>query len=153
MVQPLFWALASVNMLFSSWGHGSAVVLQRLFDAGEALDLMEQHRVTRAYAIGNITSSLVDHPAFATTDLSALTKGVALFSPADRRATLSSLGMTSFVSLYGSTETHGVCFSARYDDPVDSASPTTAHSSMGGSTASSVQARPTRFPATSEPAK
>lgn len=119
MVQPLFWALASVNMLLSAWTHGSSVVLQTVFDAGEALEIIERYQVTRAYAIGNISQALVMHPNFADADLNSLTKGVSLFSPADRRMAYHDLGMTHFVSLYGSTENHGACFSAHWRDPLD----------------------------------
>lgn len=119
LVQPLFWALAAVNMLLSSWTHGSAVVLQRFFDAREGLELIEQAGITRAYAIGNISHALIALPEFPDANIESLTKGVALFSPADRRIAVTQLGMRSFVSLYGGTETHGVCFSADYRDPLE----------------------------------
>ena len=119
LVQPLFWALGAMNMLFSTWTHGAAVILQRVFDAGTGLQTIERHRATHTFAVGNISSALLAHPQCKETDLSSLVKGVSLFSHADRVAAYEGLGMTDFVSVYGSTETHGSCFCASHTDSID----------------------------------
>ena len=119
LVQPLFWALGGVNMLFSSWTHGSSVVLQDVFDAEEGLRTIERYGATRAYAIGNISQALLAHPYFPDADLTTLRKGVALFSPADRRIASERLGMDIFVSIYGSTEMHAVSFSENFSSPLE----------------------------------
>ena len=50
---------------------GSCVVLDRAFEAGRAIDVMERRQVTALLAVPLILRQVIDHPRLATADLSA----------------------------------------------------------------------------------
>lgn len=119
LVVPLFYGLASVNALPAAFTHGACVVLQEYFDAGHALEVIERHRCTIYYGLGNITRSLLDHPNFSRRDVSSLMKGVTGFSPEDKRLAIENLGVTSCCSIYGLTESYGNCAVSDAYDPLE----------------------------------
>ena len=51
---------------------GGQVVLQRRFDAGDALSLIEKYGATQTILVPATLRAVAEHPAFATTDLSSL---------------------------------------------------------------------------------
>ena len=72
VVLPMFhvggW---NVNTL-AVWWKGGTVVLERAFDAGRALRLIAEQRVTSMMGVPTIYQMLADHPDFARTDLSSV---------------------------------------------------------------------------------
>lgn len=54
--------------VFSAGGH---VVIERHFDAGETLRIIEEHRVSIMFAAPTMYIALINHPDFATRDLSS----------------------------------------------------------------------------------
>src|SRR5207237_1220639 len=50
----LFWGLGCENALFNILTHGGCVVLQEYFDAGQALELIEQERCSLYYGTPNM---------------------------------------------------------------------------------------------------
>jgi fatty-acyl-CoA synthase len=119
LVTPLFYGLGAVNALPAAWTHGSCLVLQETFDAGEALEIIERERATVYYGFGNMTRALLDHPSYAERDLSSLVKGVTGFSPEDKRLAIEDLGVRRCCSVYGLTESYGNCTLTDADDPLD----------------------------------
>jgi fatty-acyl-CoA synthase len=59
-----------------AWLKGASVVLERQFDAGRVLDLIERKRVTTMMGVPPIYLFLAQHERFATADLSSLERAV-----------------------------------------------------------------------------
>ena len=106
MISPLFHA-ASLGMgLPPTILKGGTVVLERQFDPGRALALIEKHRVTMLSGVPTTYQFLADHPAWPTTDLSSLKKLTCGGSAAPSRTieAFEARGL-SFSQGYGMTET------------------------------------------------
>lgn len=70
-----------------AWWVGARVVLERTFDAGRALALIERHRVTATMGVPTTYRALVQHPDFLARDLSSLTTAIVGGGMLDPRAT------------------------------------------------------------------
>lgn len=77
----LFWGLGCSNALMAAWTHGTHIVLQEHFEAGAALELIEQHRCTAIYGTSNMIQALMDHPDLPRRDIACLRRGVTFGSP------------------------------------------------------------------------
>ena len=55
-----------------AWSLGATVVLERSFDPGRVLELIERHRVTTLMGVPTTYVLVAEHPRFADTDLSSL---------------------------------------------------------------------------------
>jgi fatty-acyl-CoA synthase len=74
MISPLFHA-ASLGMgMLPVLLKGGTIVLERGFEPGRALALIERHRVTMLSGVPTTFQLMADHPAWASTDLSSLGK-------------------------------------------------------------------------------
>ena len=74
MISPLFHA-ASLGMgALPVLLKGATIVLEKGFEPGRALDLIERHGVTMLSGVPTTYQLLADHPRWATTDLSTLKK-------------------------------------------------------------------------------
>jgi acyl-CoA synthetase (AMP-forming)/AMP-acid ligase II len=97
---PLCWVGGFSFTLLRALSVGGAFVTQPRMDAGVALDLLERHRVSCVSAWPTIGATLTAHPAYPTTDLSALRLGTFWegrspeFRPADPGLSVTSLGMS-----------------------------------------------------------
>ncbi|WP_306231316.1 class I adenylate-forming enzyme family protein [Agrococcus beijingensis] len=69
-----------------AWWVGARVVLERTFDAGRALALIERHRVTATMGVPTTYRALIAHPDFASRDLSSLRTAIAGGGMLDQRA-------------------------------------------------------------------
>ena len=101
---------------------GSMVVLPG-FEAGAVLDAVERHRITTMMLVPSMIYSLLDHPRFATTDLSSLETiyyGASPISPTRLRDAIDRLGPV-FFQFYGQTESpQSVCVLRKEEhDPAD----------------------------------
>jgi fatty-acyl-CoA synthase len=106
---PLFWSYGIANATMATLTHGATLILQEVFEAGEALELIETERCTVAYTLPNITAKLLDHVAFARHRTATLSKGVTIGAPEDVRRAAEDLGIAGICNVYGSTETYGNC--------------------------------------------
>lgn len=59
-----------------AWWTGATVVLERSFDPGRVLSLLEEHRVTTMMGVPTHYARLAEHPRFATADFGALRSAV-----------------------------------------------------------------------------
>ncbi len=109
LAPPLFWSYGSANAMSATLTHGAALVLQGRFEAGEALDLIEQHRCTALYTLPNITSALVTHPKFKRERTASLRTGLTIGAPQDVRLAAETLGAAEICNVYGQTESYGNC--------------------------------------------
>ena len=88
-----------------AWHLGALVVLERTFDAGRALALIERHRATATMGVPTIFRALLQHPDIAVRDLSSLRTAIVGGGMLDARALeeLSAHGLTLRQG-YGLTE-------------------------------------------------
>jgi fatty-acyl-CoA synthase len=106
MISPLFHA-ASLGMgLLPAILKGATLVLERAFDAGRTLRLIEQHGVTMLSGVPTTYQFMAEHPDWAGTDLSTLAKLTCGGSPVPTRVleAFEARGL-SFSQGYGLTET------------------------------------------------
>jgi fatty-acyl-CoA synthase len=106
IISPLFHA-ASLGMgLLPVMLKGATVVLERAFDAGRALRLIEQHGITMLSGVPTTYQFMAEHPDWASTDLSTLAKLTCGGSPVPTRVleAFEARGL-SFSQGYGMTET------------------------------------------------
>lgn len=100
---------------------GGAIILQRLFDPVEALELMQVERVTWPYAWPHQWAQLEAAPNWNTVDLSSL-RYVDLSKPAARHPTFRAPPWTDPLWSYGSTETFTISTAFASDAPPEVAS-------------------------------
>lgn len=89
---------------------GTTTVVQPRFDAGEWLRLVETHGVERTFLVPAMLRRILDHPGFATTDLSSLRSiayGAAPAAAGLVRRAVDALPDVDFSNVYGQTETLG----------------------------------------------
>lgn len=105
-VAPMFHladGAAILGMTLSGGGH----VIEPGFDAGSALRTIARHRAESALLVPAMIPMLLDHPDFATTDLSSLryvTYGASPISEAVLDRAAAALPNVGFVQAYGMTE-------------------------------------------------
>ena len=71
MSAPIFHIGGTLGLLISLHS-GKQTVLLPKFDAGEWLELVERYRVAQTFVVPAMLRRILDHPRFATTDLSSL---------------------------------------------------------------------------------
>lgn len=118
MSAPIFHIAGTLG-LFISLHQGKQLVLLPKFEAGEWLSLVERHRVTQTFVVPTMLRRILDHPEFATTDLTslrALSYGAAA-APVDliRRA-VEAFPDVDFSNTFGQTETLGAYAALTPDD-------------------------------------
>jgi fatty-acyl-CoA synthase len=72
--QPFFWTAGIAMSLGATLAAGARLVLQELFDAGRALELIEAERVTTVHACPHQEKAFGEHPDAARRDLSSVRK-------------------------------------------------------------------------------
>lgn len=114
---PLFH-VGGLVMLIGTLGTGAAYVTSAHFEAGQTLALLAKERVTAAYAaFPTLINPLLDHPEFASTDLTAL-RWILAVGPDEQLARVQrELPAAVQVSCFGMTET---CGPFAYHDITDS---------------------------------
>ncbi|MBV8179837.1 MAG: acyl--CoA ligase [Mycobacterium sp.] len=109
MCVPFFHVGGSLGMLGSLYSGNTSVVQER-FDAGEWLQLVQQHRVRTAFLVPTMLQRILDHPDFTRTDLSSLAAiayGAAAAPVALVRRAMAVLPKVAFANVFGQTETLG----------------------------------------------
>jgi fatty-acyl-CoA synthase len=115
---PLFWSFGSANALPAALTHGSCIVLQESFDAGEALALIERERCNIYYGMPNMARALLEHPGHPKRRLGAMRTGLTIGPPGDIAMTIETLGAEELCNVYGSTETYRNCAVTDAHDPL-----------------------------------
>ncbi len=118
MCVPVFHVGGSLGLLGALQG-GRTTVVQPRFDAGEWLRLVERHRITSAFLVPTMLQRILDHPDFATTDLSsvrALYYGAAAAPVALVERAMAALPNVAFANIFGQTETLGAYTTLTPDD-------------------------------------
>lgn len=118
---PMFH-IAAILPLCASVDVGGAYATMRHFEAGAALKMLVERKVTATYpCFVTIMSDLISHPDFATADLSRITLMNANFAvqpPGIKDAMLAAMPHAIYVGTFGMTETAGTVTTSRLDDPL-----------------------------------
>jgi acyl-CoA synthetase (AMP-forming)/AMP-acid ligase II len=116
---PMFH-IAAILPLTAIFTKGGTYVTTGYFKAGEALQMMEEEKVTATYpCFWTIMSDLVDHPDFEKTDLSRvklMNANFAVQPPEIGKKMKKALPNAIFVGTFGMTETAGTVSTSRLDD-------------------------------------
>jgi len=72
---PLFWVGGFSFTLVAAMHAGASLVFEERFEPGATLDLIERERVTQVLGWPHMAKALVDHPTFASRDLSSVRGG------------------------------------------------------------------------------
>ena len=123
MCVPFFHVGGSLGMLGSLYS-GNTSVVQKRFDAGEWLRLVSEHRVTATFLVPTMLQRILDHPDFASTDLTSLVAiayGAAAAPVALVRRAMAALPHVAFANVFGQTETLGAYTTLLPDDHRDPA--------------------------------
>ena len=129
LTTPLFHVTANNCGAYATTAVGGAIVLMYRWDAGEALRIIERERVTSIGGVPVMARELINHPDFATTDVSSLTAmtGGGAQVPPDLVHKIEAQVATARPGTgYGMTETCGIITSVAGDffvDKPDSAGP------------------------------
>jgi acyl-CoA synthetase (AMP-forming)/AMP-acid ligase II len=119
---PMFH-IAAILPLVSIFAKFGTYVTMGYFQAGEALRMMEEEKVTATYpCFWTIMSDLVDHPDFDKTDLSRvklMNANFAVQPPEIAEKMKMALPNAVFVGTFGMTETAGTVTTSRLDDAED----------------------------------
>jgi long-chain acyl-CoA synthetase len=109
-VLPLFHVFANTCVLNRTVVNGGCVVMQARFDAGQMLKAVTRSQPTSIFAVPTMLQALLDHPDFASTDLSSvrgvISGGAPLPLPVKRRFEAES--GVKVIEGYGLTEGSGV---------------------------------------------
>ena len=113
---PFFWTAGYCMVMGATLAAGACLVLQELFEAGEALDLLESERVTQPHAWPHQLAALETHPDFLGRDLSAV-RHTDSFTPIGRHPTVMADDWWSPRAAFGLTETFTIISSMPADTP------------------------------------
>jgi acyl-CoA synthetase (AMP-forming)/AMP-acid ligase II len=120
MCVPVFHVGGSLGLL-GALRSGRTTVVQARFEAGEWLRLVARHRVSSVFLVPTMLQRILDHPDFATTDLSSLTAvfyGAAAAPVELVRRAMDALPGVAFGNVFGQTETLGAYTTLTPDDHV-----------------------------------
>jgi long-chain acyl-CoA synthetase len=118
MCVPIFHVGGSLGLL-GALRSGRTTVIQPRFDAGEWLRLVARHRVSSAFVVPTMLQRILDHPDFATTDLSdlrAIYYGAAAAPVELVQRAMAAMPHVAFANIFGQTETLGAYTTLTPDD-------------------------------------
>ena len=113
---PFFWTAGFCMVMGATLAAGGCLVLQELFEAGEALALLASEKVTSPHAWPHHLAALEAHPDWLRTDLSSL-RHVIAFTSLGRHPTVEVDDVWSPRAAYGLTETFTIVSSWPADTP------------------------------------
>jgi fatty-acyl-CoA synthase len=85
---PLFWSFGSANAVPAILTHCGCIVLQEIFEAGEALALIERERCSVYYGMSNMARALLEHEDHPKRRLGAMRTGLTIGPPEDIAMTI-----------------------------------------------------------------
>lgn len=114
---PLFFSFGAANALMVALTHSMTIVLQEHFEAGMALDLIEEYGCSVYYGMPHMTRALLDEQARSPRNVSSLKVGLTLGPPEAIRMTAKLV--PGICNIYGLTETYGNCAVCDRDDDIE----------------------------------
>jgi fatty-acyl-CoA synthase len=119
MPGPLFFGRQSANGVGTTLVAGMTLCLQHQFEPAEALRMLERERCTVLFCNGIHARGIASHPAFESTDLSALRTGTGGANLQEKAFMMDVIGASELCAVYGMTETCGVASVTSSDEPRD----------------------------------
>jgi fatty-acyl-CoA synthase len=120
---PYYHCFGMVMGNLAATSHGACIVLPADgFDPGAVLDAVQAERCTVLYGVPTMFIAELEHPDFATYDLSSLRTGIMAGSPCPvevMKKVLDRMGMTEVTIAYGMTETSPVSTQTQVDDDIE----------------------------------
>ena len=120
IVAPLFHAAGSIAVLATVW-HGGRQIVLPAFDAGQALDLIEAHRVTATLVVPTMLAALNDEQLARPRDVSSLrsiSHGGSPTATETLRRAHQAFPAAELVHIYGATETSPIATVMRHEEEV-----------------------------------
>jgi fatty-acyl-CoA synthase len=119
---PLYHCFGMVLGNLACVTHGAAMVYPgEGFDAKAVLDTVQAEHCTGLHGVPTMFIAMLDHPEFASYDLSGLRTGIMAGSPCPievMNRVISQMHMKEITIAYGMTETSPVSFQSSVEDPV-----------------------------------
>jgi fatty-acyl-CoA synthase len=119
---PLYHCFGMVLGNLACMTHGAAMVFPgEGFDAKSVLETVQAERCTGLHGVPTMFIAVLDHPDFASFDLSTLRTGIMAGSPCPEEVmnrVLTRMHMRDITIAYGMTETSPVSFQSAITDPV-----------------------------------
>jgi fatty-acyl-CoA synthase len=120
---PLYHCFGMVLGNLACVTHGAAMIYPgEGFDAKSVLDTVQLEKCTGLHGVPTMFIAILDHPDFASYDLSGLRTGIMAGSPCPIQVmtrVIEQMHMKEITIAYGMTETSPVSFQSSVDDPVD----------------------------------
>jgi len=120
---PLYHCFGMVMSVLTCTTHGATMVFPgEGFEAGDVLAAVAAERCTALHGVPTMFIAELDHPDFATTDLSTLRTGIMAGAPCPievMKRVQKDMHMDDVTIAYGMTETSPVSFQSGTDDPLD----------------------------------
>ena len=120
---PLYHCFGMVLGNLACVTHGAAMVYPgEGFDAKAVLETVQAEKCTGLHGVPTMFIAILDHPDFASYDLSELRTGIMAGSPCPKEVmtrVISQMHMKEITIAYGMTETSPVSFQSSAEDPVD----------------------------------
>jgi fatty-acyl-CoA synthase len=116
---PLFWSFGSSNAMPALVTHGGCMVLHESFEAGEALDLIQDEGCTVFYGMANMARAIREHPKWSKTRVASMRTGLTIGLPEDVELIIDTMQAPELCNVYGSTETYGNCATCDAGDPLE----------------------------------
>ncbi|MCW3017111.1 MAG: AMP-binding protein [Solirubrobacterales bacterium] len=120
---PYYHCFGMVMGNLAATSHGACIVLPAdAFDPGAVLDAAQAERCTVLYGVPTMFIAELEHPDFATYDLSTLRTGIMAGSPCPvevMKKVVDRMGMAEVTIAYGMTETSPVSTQTRVDDDLE----------------------------------
>ena len=120
---PMYHCFGMVLGSLCAVAAGAAMVLPSAgFDAGAVLDAIHQHRCTALHGVPTMFIAELEHPQFASTDLSSLRTGVIAGAPCTAplmRRLMDEMHLPEITIAYGMTETGPVSFQTSTRDTIE----------------------------------
>lgn len=117
---PLFGILANINGILTCWSRGSCVVLERRFDAGRAIEMIERERCTIGYLFPIMIEQILNHPDYRPERTASLRTGIIVGTDTEvMRRVAEDLRMPGYFTSYGMTETSSAVTRCHSTDPVE----------------------------------
>jgi len=120
---PLYHCFGMVLGNIACMTHGATMVFpDEAFEPLSVLQTCAEERCTALHGVPTMFIAELDHPEFASFDLSSLRTGIMAGSPCPievMKRVVSEMGMAEVTIAYGMTETSPVSFQTSADDPLD----------------------------------
>ncbi len=120
---PFYHCFGMVVSNLAAMSHGAAVVIPSAsFDAGATLSAVQQERCTALHGVPTMFIAELDHPEFASFDLTSLRTGIMAGAPCPievMRKVIDRMHMKEVMIAYGQTEASPVATMTRPDDPLE----------------------------------